>query len=104
VEWCMVTRKARILVVGDKLNLPLFRSAGLSVREAENEEEVLEAIRSAPRDTGLVIVLKHVVRDPTRVVKEAEKTGLPVLVLPTPWSPAEKINVEKLLAKALGLG
>ncbi len=98
--------EGKILVVGDKLNLPLFRSSGLSVREASREEEVLEVLReaAAAREYALVIVLKHVVRDPQRVTGEAEKLGIPVLVLPTPWSPAEKINVEKLLAKALGLG
>ena len=101
-----MVREGKILVVGDKLSLPLFRSSGISVREATREEEVLEALREAAEkdEYALVIVLKHVVEDPQRVTGEAEKLGVPVLVLPTPWSPAEKINVEKLLAKALGLG
>ncbi|MCE4609555.1 MAG: hypothetical protein F7C36_04140 [Desulfurococcales archaeon] len=94
----------KIVVVGDKLNLPLFRSAGMSVVEADNTSEVLRVLRSVKDEASLVVVLKHVVDDQERVIKAAEELNIPILILPTVWSPAEKINVEKLLARALGLG
>ena len=102
----MSSEKGRVLVVGDGLTLPLFRSVGLETVEAEGDDNVISAVREAAArgDVSLVIVLKHVVKDPDRIVGEAQKYGIPILVLPTIWAPAEKINVERLLAKALGLG
>jgi len=98
--------RGRVVVIGDRMSLPLFRSVGLETVEADRDDEVLSAIREAASrgDVSLVIVLKHVVSDPDRVVREAQERDIPVLVLPTLWAPAEKINVEMLLAKALGLG
>ena len=99
-------KRGRVVVIGDRVNLPLFRSVGLEVEEAVGDSRViaeLERVSSRP-DVSLVIILKHVVDNIDKVIEKAEELGTPILILPTPWSPAEKINVEKLLAKALGLG
>jgi len=96
----------RIVVVGDKYNIPLFRSSGLTVVEAYTQADAVRRVvelNNRP-DVGLIIVLKHVIEDEDefrRLIKDVEK---PVLVLPTKWARAEPINVDKLLAKALGLG
>ena len=97
----------RILVVADKYNSTLFRSAGLTVVEADSQEKVVEEVRFAfqrRRDIALIIVLKHLVEDEDSLRKALESLGVPLLVLPTRWAKAEPINVEKLLAKALGFG
>ena len=98
--------RGRVVVIGDRVNLPLFRSVGLEVEEAVGDNRVIaELERIAGRqDISLVIILKHVVEDIDKVVEKAEELGIPTLILPTLWAPAEKINVERLLAKALGLG
>ena len=102
----MSDSRGKVLVVGDRLSLPLFRSVGLETVEASRQDDIIRAIGEAARrgDISLVIVLKHVVEDPDAVVRAAQEADIPILILPTLWSPAEKINVEKLLAKALGLG
>ncbi len=96
--------KGKILVIGDKLNLPLFRSTGVQVEEADNSDEIVRILKNYNGRINLAIVLKHIVDDHDKVLKTAEELDIPLLILPTLWSPAEKINVEKLLAKALGLG
>ena len=99
--------KGKVMVVGDRVNLPLFRSIGLVTAEARNAGEAIRIVREAAAsgDIALVIVLKHIVSgSEDEVVRAAQEAGVPVLVLPTPRAPAEKINVEKLLARALGLG
>ncbi|MEB3780936.1 MAG: hypothetical protein GSR85_12035 [Desulfurococcales archaeon] len=96
----------RIAVVGDKYNIPLFRSSGLTVVEAYTQTDAIRRVLELNNraDVGLIIVLKHIIGDEDefrRMIKDVEK---PVLVLPTKWARAEPINVDKLLAKALGLG
>ena len=95
-----------VVVMGDRVNLPLFRSIGLEGYEVRDDRDVIEGLKvlAGRGDVSLVIVLKHVVGDEQRIVEEAQKVGIPILVLPTLWAPAEKVNVEKLLARALGLG
>ncbi len=96
----------KVLVIGDRMSLPLFRSVGAETREASGDNDVLGHLREVQRreDVSLVVVLKHIVREEDKIISEAQKLGIPILILPTLWAPAEKINVEKLLAKALGLG
>jgi V/A-type H+-transporting ATPase subunit F len=95
-----------VVVMGDRVNLPLFRSIGLEGYEVRDDGDVIEGLKvlAGRKDVSLVIVLKHVIKDEQKIVEEAQKIGIPILVLPTLWAPAEKVNVEKLLAKALGLG
>jgi len=95
----------RVLVVSDRVNAPLFRSVGLRVVEAGGQAEAEAALKRAPAEgAALVIVLKHLVEDEDRLRKAAERAGVTLLILPTLWAKAEPINVERLLAKALGLG
>lgn len=96
----------KVAVVGDRDTLPLFRSAGFLVYEAESQGDAYRAVsRAASRgDVVLIIVLKHVLSDPESFKSEASRHGVPVFVLPTRWSPGEPINVERLLARALGVG
>ncbi len=100
-----MTGKASVLVVSDDVNAPLFRSVGLNVEIVGGPSEVLGAVKaSASQGYALVIVLKHLVEDEDELKKEATKLGIPLLVLPTLQARAEPINVDKILAKALGLG
>ena len=97
--------KAGVLVVSDDVNAPLFRSVGLEVETVGGPEEVPRVLRaSASKGYALVIVLKHLVEDEDGLKREATRLGVPLLVLPTLKARAEPINVEKILAKALGLG
>lgn len=94
-----------VAVIGDRLSLPLFRMVGMKVLEANSQGEAEEAVRRAAQaGSKIVVVLKHVVSDEERLREEAAKEGVTLLVLPTKWSKAEPINVEKLLMEALGLG
>ncbi|MEB3779156.1 MAG: V-type ATP synthase subunit F [Desulfurococcales archaeon] len=98
--------RARIAVVGDRYSIPLFRSVGMVVEEAESQAGALDRVKAlASRgDIGLIIVLKHLVEDEDSFRSEVGGMGVPVLILPTRWSKAEPVNVDKLVAKALGLG
>ena len=97
----------RIVAVADKVNAPLFRSVGITVYEASSQEEAIGAVQRALQrepDAVLVVVLKHLVEDEEQFRRSLGETRVPVLVLPTRWARAEPINVEKLLARALGIG
>lgn len=96
----------KVAVIGDEETLPLLRGMGAKAFRAGGDDEVINTLKSLASEGGyaLAIVFKHVVSDEDRVRGEARRLGLPVLILPTPWSPAEPVNVEKLLAKALGFG
>ena len=98
--------RARIAVVGDKYSVPLFRSIGMITEEAETQAEALSRVKAlaSQGDIGLIIVLKHLVEDEDSFRRETGSIGVPVLILPTRWSKAEPVNVDKLVARALGLG
>ena len=96
----------KLAVIADRANIPLFKSVGAVTVEASSEEEALRAVESlASRpDVGLVIVLRHIIEDEEEFRRKAEAAGVPILVLPTRWSRVEPINVDKLIARALGMG
>jgi vacuolar-type H+-ATPase subunit F/Vma7 len=96
----------RVAVIGDRESLPLLRGLGARAVEAVGDDAVIDALRRLAEEGGyaLAIVFKHAVEDPDRVKREGRRLGVPVLVLPTPWAPAEPVNVERLLARALGFG
>ncbi len=101
----MSVSETKVLVVGDENSLPLFRMIGMSVAKASNQAEAEEAVRKAIEEGySLIIVLKHVITDEDKLRDIASKGGAVLLALPTKWSKAEPINIEKLLAQALGLG
>lgn len=101
----MSAAETKVMVIGDEPSIPLFRMMGMSVLKATNQAEAEEAVkRAVEQGYGLIIVLKHVVSDEDRLREIASKGGAVLLVLPTKWSKAEPINIEKLLAQALGLG
>ncbi len=104
VDW--LEDRSRIAVVGDRYSIPLFRSVGMVVEEAETQAGALDKVRSlASRgDVGLIIVLKHLIEDEDSFRRVVSGLGVPVLILPTKWSRAEPVNVDKLVARALGLG
>lgn len=98
------TGRGKVVVIGDRDTLPLFRAAGARVVEAYSDSEVIEALRSVAGEAGIAIVLKHVVEDEEAVRREAEKLGIHVFILATRWAPAEAVSIEKLIARALGIG
>ncbi|MEB2835786.1 MAG: hypothetical protein GSR80_001315 [Desulfurococcales archaeon] len=96
----------KVAVIGDAETLPLLRGLGAHAVEAVGDDAVVEALRGLASEGGyaLAIVFKHAVEDEDRIRREARALGLPVLILPTLWAPAEPVNVERLLARALGFG
>ncbi len=98
--------RGRILVIGDEETLPLFRSIGATTREAKGDSEVAGILRNeASRgDLALVIVLRHVVEDEDYIRAEARRLGVPLILLPTRWSKIQPIDINRLIAKALGFG
>ncbi|MEB3807174.1 MAG: hypothetical protein GSR73_06640 [Desulfurococcales archaeon] len=96
-----------IVVVSDSVNAPLFRSVGFTVYEARDKKDLLDTISYAmqrEQNAKLLIVLKHLVEDEDKLRRQVDQYDVTLLILPTRWAKAEPINVDKLLAKALGLG
>ncbi len=100
----MAEEGRKVVVIGDRDTLPLFRTAGLAVAEAYSTSEAVEVMRREAGNTALFIVLKHIVDDEERLRREASKLGVQVLILATKWAPAKPMRVEELIAKALGIG
>ncbi|MDM7275551.1 MAG: V-type ATP synthase subunit F [Thermoprotei archaeon] len=100
------TEKGKVAVVGDRETLPLFKSAGYTVVEAYSQSQALEAIArlESRGDIALVIVLKHILDDESKFKASLTKYKVPVFVLPTRWALGEPVDVNKIIAKALGLG
>lgn len=97
--------ESNVVVVGDKETLSLFRMIGMEVIEARDQRSAEEAVRqAASKGTRLIIALKHVVSDESSLKEVARQYGATLLILPTKWARSEPINIEKLLAEALGLG
>ncbi|GAB6148639.1 V-type ATP synthase subunit F [Stetteria hydrogenophila] len=94
----------KLVVIGDRDTLPLFRTAGLSVAEARSTSDVLKVIREKAGEAALFIVLRHVVDDEEALRREAAKLGAQVLILASKWAPAKPLRVQEMLAKALGVG
>ena len=96
----------RVAVVGDKYNNPLFRSSGLLTVEAFNQDDAVSKVYELSRrgDVALIIVLKHLITDEDKFMNTVKDLDKPILILPTRWSKAEPVNIDKLIARALGLG
>ena len=78
---------------------------GAITKVVDNDEEIIKTLRKAAEDgIALAIVLKHIVEDEDRIKREARRLGITLLILPSRWSPAEPIDINKLIARALGLG
>ncbi|MGC9071183.1 MAG: V-type ATP synthase subunit F [Acidilobus sp.] len=101
----MSASETKVLVIGDEQSLPLFRMIGLSVMPASSQAEAEEVVRKGVQQGySLIVVLKHIVTDEEKLRRIASEGGAVLLTLPTKWSKAEPINIEMLLAQALGLG
>ncbi|MFP3227688.1 MAG: V-type ATP synthase subunit F [Caldisphaera sp.] len=95
----------KMFVIGDRESANLFKLAGIPIINAYNQKEAEDALKKAKeKGASLVVVLKHVVNDENSLRILANSLNLTLLVLPTKWSKAEPINIDKLLAKALGMG
>jgi len=97
--------KGKVVVVGDRETLPLFKSAGFTTIEAYSQNQALNVISrlQSSSDTVLIVVLKHILDNEEEFKAKTAESRIPVFVLPTLWSPGEPLDVNKLLAKALGL-
>lgn len=97
--------RGRVVVLGDRETLPLFKSAGFTTIEAYTQSQALSIISrlQSSSDIALIIVLKHILDNEDEFKSKTLNSRIPVFVLPTPWSPGEPLDVNKLLAKALGL-
>ena len=95
-----------VVVVGDRDTLPLFKAAGARVAEAYSEEDALKAVREAAAsgDAAVIIVLKHVIGDEESFREKVRGLGVPVLILPTRRAEARPVDVNRLIARALGIG
>ncbi|PMP60389.1 MAG: V-type ATP synthase subunit F [Caldisphaera sp.] len=97
--------EGKVYIIGDKVSINLFRIAGIPTIEANSQKEVENKLKIA-KDNGanMAIILKHLVTDEKSIRKIASALNLTILILPTKWSKAEPINIDKLLAEALGMG
>ncbi|MCX8196378.1 MAG: V-type ATP synthase subunit F [Acidilobaceae archaeon] len=98
--------KGKVAVLGDRDTLPLFKSAGFKTVEVLSQSQAVEAVfrLSASQEVSLIIVLKHVLSDEAKFKQQVAHSRVPVFVLPTLHAPGEKVDVNKILAKALGMG
>ena len=97
--------RGKVVVLGDRETLPLFKSAGFMTIEAYSQSQALSIISrlQSSSDIALIIVLKHILDNEEEFKAKTADSSIPVFVLPTLRSPGEPIDVNKLLAKALGL-
>lgn len=98
--------KGKVVVLGDRETLPLFRSAGFKTVEVLSQSQAVEVVNrmNAEGDVSLFIVLKHVLSDEERFKRQVGGSRAPVFVLPTLHGKGEKVDVNKILARALGMG
>ncbi|MCS7107608.1 MAG: V-type ATP synthase subunit F [Acidilobaceae archaeon] len=98
--------RGKVAVLGDRETLPLFKSAGFKTVEVLSQSQVVEAVNrlNAEGDISLIIVLKHVLSDEARFKQQVASSRVPVFVLPTLYTKGEAVDVNKILAKALGMG
>ncbi|MCE4608569.1 MAG: V-type ATP synthase subunit F [Caldisphaeraceae archaeon] len=97
--------EGKIYVIADRINANLFRIAGIPTLEANKQEDVIEQMKVAEsKGASLVVVLKHLVDDNNKIRGFARSIGLTLLIIPTKLANMEPIDVDKLLAKALGIG
>jgi V/A-type H+-transporting ATPase subunit F len=97
--------RGKVVVVGDRETLPLFRSAGFMTFEAYSQSQALNIVTRLQNsdDVVLIVVLRHILDNEEEFKAKTSGSRIPVFVLPTLWSPGEPLDVNKLLAKALGL-
>jgi V/A-type H+-transporting ATPase subunit F len=97
--------RGKVVVVGDRETLPLFKSAGFTTVEAYSQTQALNIVSrlQGSGDAVLIIVLKNIIDNEEEFKAKTAESRIPVFVLPTLWSPGEPLDVNKLLAKALGL-
>ncbi len=94
------------VVIGDEESSLLFRALGFKMLIATNESEVLGHLKDIAKEGkyALAIVMKHVIKNEENVRSEAKKLGISILVLPTRKAPSKPIDINILIAKALGFG
>ena len=99
------TARGKVVVLGDRETLPLFKSAGFMTIEAYSQSQALSIISrlQSSSDIALIIVLKHILDNEEEFKAKTADSHIPIFILPTLRSPGEPIDVNKLLAKALGL-
>ncbi len=96
----------RGVVIGDEETILLFRSLGFKALIAYDESQVIDHLKelAGKEEIGLAIIPKHVIKNEDKIREEAKRLGLPVLILPTRRSPSTPININALIARALGFG
>ncbi|MGC8572394.1 MAG: V-type ATP synthase subunit F [Caldisphaera sp.] len=100
-----LSTEGKMFVIGDRESANLFKLAGISIIDAYTQKEAEEGLKKAKeKGASLVVVLKHIVNDENSLRNLANSLNLTLLILPTKWAKAEPINIDKLLAKALGMG
>ncbi|AFZ70925.1 archaeal/vacuolar-type H+-ATPase subunit F [Caldisphaera lagunensis DSM 15908] len=100
-----LSSEGKLIVIGDRQSANLFKLAGITIIDANNQKEAEEGLKKAKEKGGtLAIILKHIVDDEASLRNLANSLNITLLILPTKWVKAEPINIDKLLAKALGMG
>lgn len=102
----MSSSRGKMLAIVDRETSPLFKSIGAITVEVSSWDEVVSAVESGASKHGarIVLVLKHLVEDEDSLRSRAERAGVTLLVLPSVQAKAEPIDVNKLIARALGFG
>lgn len=98
----------KILLLGDKYTVSLFRLIGTEGEVVEDPyllEEKIKEVRKR-QDIELVLVTKDLY-DPVKEKLEdlvANQTKPLITIIPSPYTEAEPMDVRKMILRALGFG
>ncbi|AWR97612.1 V-type ATP synthase subunit F [Acidianus sulfidivorans JP7] len=98
----------KILLLGDKYTVSLFKLIGTEgevVEDPYSLEDKIKAINKR-QDVDLILITKDLY-DPVREKLESiitNQTKPLITVIPSPYSEAEPMDVRKMILRALGFG
>ncbi|MCY0858975.1 MAG: V-type ATP synthase subunit F [Sulfolobaceae archaeon] len=98
----------KIVVIGDKYTVTLFKLLGTEAEEVSDPSIVDEIIRkySKREDVDLVLLTQDLYQPAREKVEEVLKSmNKPIVsIIPSPFSEMKPLDVRKMIMQALGFG